>query len=1137
MRLRSVQASSLSGRSAFALQQRSIFFLFMTTLFFVAVTPRGEAQATGSVAGIVTDPQGRVVAGASVQLTSSVTGQRRLATSSSAGKFQFPLVAPGSYVVQVNASGFKSFIEKNVQVLVNGTSREDAHLALGEASEEVTITSAAPLVETSNATTGVVVGQQDVVDLPLNGRNFAQLGTLIPGVVAAPSGLGGASGNASPGGFGDATGSFNVNGQRNQSNNFLLDGAQNNDSFNSGFVMRPPPDAIQEFKIMTHSYEAQYGRNSGSVVNVVTRSGTNRYHATLWDFNREGSLAAKNFFTPPGAAKPQYLQNQFGAAGGGRILEDRWFFFGYYEGYRVKDATANTLSVPVLSAAERSGNFAELLTGTAASSGCAAAGVTGGGRIIDPATGAQFCDNGQPNVIDPARESAITNNLLKSYIPVPNSAQNQFVEAPPNIDNRDTVGIRSDYKWRGHAFLGRYLYAHQNLYAPLTPSDFPVTGSRQIMSLFDGMISDTWILSASSINVARYARQWINGIPNKTSGIEPSLAGYAYQPSNAQALGLPNVTLTGYFTQGDLQQPFASRKNYVDSVDDDFTWVKGRHQLQFGGEFRRDAIDLLYINRPNGAFTYNGYFTSNTLADFFLGYPYMFQQGSGNPALDGSSFTYSVYAQDAFHVNRHLTLDVGLRYEINLPYAEAHNHLAALHPGQQSTVEPSAPVGLVYPGDADTPRATYYADINNFAPRLGLVYDPTGNASTTLRVAWGIFYDTVPGQGDFFQNGTLAPPFQPLQEIDFYTRPSSAASSTYFSNPYNGVSAGPVGFPPGLTFIGWSLPHSFQTAQVYQYNAGIQHRVTSTSGFEIAYVGSRGNHLPIFIEANPTMVLPASSGGSAYTAGARAVFPALGLTRPTFSAAGSWYDSLQASYQLRPWHHAHATAAYTWSHSIDDVSGLNIGSDSRPILPVTIGDQASIDAAMARERGNSLFDARNRLVLSFGYELPKLMGSNLAKRLFVGGWQINGIFQAQSGSPFTAVNSTTTAQSLTFRPNQTCNPNSGTHHVGSASPFFNVSCFALPTTTGGRIDNSQSGNEARNVILGPRWNNTDASLFKIFSLSETQSVEFRFEVFDLFNEAHFAQPSSTFGSSTFGTITSTVGSDQRILQMALKYGF
>ena len=261
--------------------------------------------------------------------------------------------------------------------------------------------------------------------------------------------------------------------------------------------------------------------------------------------------------------------------------------------------------------------------------------------------------------------------------------------------------------------------------------------------------------------------------------------------------------------------------------------------------------------------------------------------------------------------------------------------------------------------------------------------------------------------------------------------------------------------------------------------------------------------------------------------------------RPTFAAAQSWYDSLQASAQLRNFHHAHATAAYTWSRSIDDVSGLNIGSDSRPILPVTIGNQDSINAALVHERGNSLFDARNRFVLSFGYELPRLLAQPLAERLLLGGWQVNGIFQVQSGNPLTAVNSATTAQSLTFRPNETCDPSTGAQRQpGSANTFFNTACFALPTTSTGLIDNSHSGNEPRGTIVGPGFNTTDASLFKNFNIRESDKIELRFEVFNVFNEAHFAQPGLTFGSpSTFGRITSTIGNDQRVIQLAAKFAF
>lgn len=1115
-------------REAFAVRFPKLSFTalgrLLPAVFFAAMlcgSPCLWAQATGQVNGVVSDPSNQVVAGVKIELTNVATAGVRTAKTGQDGAYAFPLVNPGVYRLKVTSTGFKTVVVEKVEVMVNGTTRVDVHLAIGGVVEEVTVTSASPLVETGNATLGTVVDHQAVVDLPLNGRNFAQLGTLIPGVIAAPATLGGASGNATPGGFGNTTGSFNVNGMRNQSNNFLLDGAPNNDSFNSGFVMRPPPDAIEEFKIMTHSYDAQYGRSAGSVVNVVTRSGTNTWHGSVWEFNREAALAAKNYFAK---TKPNYQQNQFGGAAGGKIIPDRLFVFGFYEGFRLKDATSNVLNQRVLTAAERNGDFS-------------ASGIT----IRDPLNNNQpFNYGGTLNRIDPARISAVSQYLLNTYIPLPNAPGGFYTAAPPNIDNRDMWGIRGDLKLGAHSILGRYMRSHQNLFGPITPSNFAPAGNRQIMTLQDAMGSDTWVINSQMINVARYARQWINGTPNATSGLDLSSAGYQFTSTNSQAAGLPNVTLTGYFTQGDAQQPFASRSNSVDTISDDFTWTKGKHTLQFGGEVRRDGIGLLYINRPNGAFTFADGTNSKTgsaLADFFLGLPQIFQQGSGDPAMNGKSWTYSGYAQDQFRINPKLTIVVGGRYEVNQPYTEAKGHLAALHPGQQSTIQPNAPVGLVYPGDKDTPGATYFTDTNNVSPRLAAIFDPAGDGKTVFRAAYGIYFDTVPGQGDFFQNGTLAPPFQPLQEIDFYQRPNNAATAAWFSNPYAGVPVGGAGFPPGLTFIGWSLPHSYKAANVQHYNLGIEHQFTANMGFELGYVGTQGKQLPIFIEVNPTneVAAPASSP-NAYASGSRAVFSSFALTRPTFSAGKSWYDSLQARMTLRSWHRTTATAAYTWSRAIDSLSGLNLG-EPRPILAATIGDDASINRAVAAERGNALFDTRNRFVLSFGYELPRLLDKPAAARLLIGGWQVNGIFQVQSGNPLTALNSSTTAQSLTFRPNMTCNPNNlANRNVGTSSLFFNTSCFSLPMI-GSKVDNSRSGNETRGAIVGPGFNTTDMSLFKIFQVTENQHADFRFEVFNVFNEAHFAQPGSTFGSATFGRITSTVGNDSRVVQLAFKYGF
>ena len=425
------------------------------------------------------------------------------------------------------------------------------------------------------------------------------------------------------------------------------------------------------------------------------------------------------------------------------------------------------------------------------------------------------------------------------------------------------------------------------------------------------------------------------------------------------------------------------------------------------------------------------------------------------------------------------------------------------------------------------------------APRVGVTFDPLGHGTTSVRAGWGVFYDAVTGQGDFFQNGTLAPPFQPLQEIDLNTF-AGAPQQTYFSNPYNGVASGPVGFPANLTFIGYSLANSFHTPRVEQYHLSVEQALTKRMGFEIGYVGSRGADLPFFIEVNPTMVVATGSttaGTNAYKAGARAVFSQFGLTRPTFNAARSWYDGLQTSLQIRDWHGMHATAAYTCGHAFDELSGLNLG-EPRPVLAATIGDDASIAAAVRREKGNALFDVRQRFVASVVYNLPALRTENAMARAVLHGWQFDAITQAQSGTPVTAVNTTTTAQSLTFRPNRVGDPNHGAPHgIGAGKTWFNKAAFALPTTGGGEIDNSQSGNEPRGAIRGPDYVDTDIALIRTFPLTEGHSVELRFEGFNIFNTPHFAQPNATYGSTAFGSITSTVGGDQRLIQLGGKFNF
>jgi len=1058
-------------------------------LAVVGLPSSARAQATGQITGVVTDGSGSVVPGATVEVTNQATGFTRNAVTGTDGVYTIPLLNPGRYDVKASLTGFRTGIRSGIDVVVNETARVDQQLQVGAVTEQVTVEASAPLVETKNATLGVVIDQQKVVDLPLNGRNFAQLGTLTPGVIAPPSGLGGADGNATPGGFGNVTGGFNVNGMRNQSNNFLLDGSPNNDSFNTGFVLRPPPDAIEEFKILTHSYDAEFGRNAGSVVNVVTKSGTNAWRGGAWEFNRDDSRQATNYFA---TTKPALKQNQYGGALGGPLQKNHAFFFGYYEGFNNRQGTTDNRVV--LSAAQRAGDF------------------SGSAAIKDPLTGLPF----PGNIIPANRISPISAAILNQYVPLPNTTGNRVVRSPDVLDTREQLGVRADVRLSdAHTLLGRYMYAHTNNVNPLGGSNFSPAGNTAVATLQDIMGSDTWVMHSNMINVARANLNRIQASPNVTSGVDLASVGFKYAGTNPTAAGLPFTTVTGFFTAGDAQQPFASRTNNVFGFSDDLTWVSGPHSFKFGGEIRRDQIRVSFINRPNGDFTFNPQYTGNAAADFLLGLPIQFRQGSGDPNLDGSSWTYALYGQDQYRIGSRVTLNYGLRYEVNQPFAESQNHLNAFHPGQQSTVFPNAPTGLVYPGDAGVPRGTYSTDKNNVAPRLAAIWDVSGDGRTSLRAAWGLFYDTLPGQGDFFQNGTLAPPFQPLTQLD-YPAPIN------FASPLGGAT--PVGFPAGLIFIGWGP--DFTTPMVQHYNVSVQRQIGAYWGVEAGYVGSRGYHLPIFMEVNPTIPIltPTPSVGPR-------LFPAFSLVRPTFSVGDSWYNALQASARMRPWRGLNMLASYTLSHAVDDVSGLNIGGESRPMLPVTIGDQASIDAALAREKGDALFDARHRFVVSFGYELPRLATSNAVTRLTLGGWQVNGIVQTQTGFPLTAIEpNNISLTSLTNRPNMTCDPNDNAPHT--VAQYFNTNCFQRLTVA---ANGGQVGNEARDVIRGPGFARTDLSFFKNFAVAGTQQLQLRVEFFNLFNQERFGQPGNQIGTPTFGVITTA--EDGRIVQLGIKYTF
>jgi hypothetical protein len=1062
------------------------------TVFF---TPAwASAQASGQINGTITDATGGVLPGVTVEATNTATGVTRSAISGADGLYTIPLLQPGNYNVKASLQGFRSQQRDGVRVTVTETARLTFQLEIGGLTETTVIVAEVSLVETSNATHGIVIDEQKVVDLPLNGRNFTQLGTLIPGVVAPPGGLGGQSGDATPGGFGNATGGFNVNGMRNQSNNFLMDGATNNDTFNTGFVLRPPPDAIQEFKILTHAFAAEYGRNAGSVVNVVTKSGSNTLSGSLWEFNRDDALNARNYFAPQTQPKPELKQNQFGAAVGGPLLKNRLFGFAYYEGYR--NDSGITQNVLVLSAAQRNGDF------------------SGGAAIRDPLTGLPF----DGNIIPAARISPAAAQLLRDFVPLPNAAGNRYITSPTVSDTRDQFGVRFDYQLGSRqSVLGRYMRSTTDR---LTPKIIAPIDQRALATLQDGLVSHNFVISPRMINQARFSINRISANPAVTSGLSPRSYGINFANTNPIAAGLPSIVVSGFFgggnaALGDAQQPFVDRVNHVWQFADDMTWISGRHSLKFGADVRREAMRIAFINRPNGDLTFSGGLSGNAAADFLLGLPAQARATTQQAIQEGYGWLFAGYAQDEFRITSRLTLNLGVRYELPTPFIDVNDAITGFRTGVQSQKYPAAPRGLVYPGDPDVPRGVVPTDKNNVAPRLAVAWDPKGDGRMSIRSAFGVFYDALAGQGDFFQSGVLSPPFTPLIELNTPT-PITLA------DPLAAVAGPPNPFPAALTIIGWG--NDFKSPYAYHFNAGVQRQLFSRVGTEVSYVGSRGHNLPIFMEINPGVYAAGQT-----TRGAR-VMPAYALVRPTFPVAKSWYDSLQASVRMLPSRGLNFLASYTLGKTTDHVSGLNIGGEARPVLPVVQGDEASIARALEFEKGPALFDARHRFVVSFGYELPGLENSAALVRAIGGGWQLNGIYQAQTGFPLTVTQGTVLdIRYMTSRPDVTCDPNDGPK---TTAQWFNTSCFTTLTLaqTGER-----PGNAGRNTVRGPGFQRTDLSIFKNFTFASRHRIQVRIEGFNIFNQARFGQPNGTIGTAPFGQITSA--EDGRIVQLGLKYTF
>ncbi len=1115
---------------------KAVASVTLLLLMAFAPAPLAAQEVTGSIRGRVFDPSGAGVPKAKVTAVQTETGMVRTAVSNRHGSYLLVLLPVGHYRLEVSARGFRKFAQGGITLSVNEAATIPVHLSIGLATETVRVESNADLIETSDTTLGKTVGEQEILDLPLNGRNFSQLGLLQPGVVPITPGL------AQAGGSLRAGQAYSVNGQRPESNTFLIDGASNFNAVDGGFVLKPPLDAIAEFKILTSTADAEFGGAAGSTTNIVTRSGSNTLHGDLWEFLRNDKLDAANYFeNASGLPKSEYRQNQFGGTLGGPIRKDKTFFFGYYEGFHNRQGEIlNAVRVPSL--LERQGNFSQ----TYDASGQVE-------PLLNLCPNPPQCSmppqpfaNATLPFIDPTAQ-----NVLDLY-PTPNARDrfgvlDLYNGAEILRDDENQFGIRVDHYLSPRDVLNfRYMFLDGSRFDPLSPSGagvpgFPVGENHRTQNL---VAQWTHTFSPSLVGITR-----LSFLRNKflfdehLNNTSPSSLGFQYNSTLPIAAGPPFIQFGGggYASIGDpITGPRDTYENAY-AASEAVTWVHGRHEFKFGADYRRDQINVVNGIASNGFFVFIPFPISNALASFEIGQPLLFLQGGGDQPGGGGDLSrglrgnaFSFYAQDTAKLSPRLTLNVGLRYNLTEPYTEIRNRQNLFEPGVQSRVISSAPVGLVYPGDPGVGAGLIPVEKTAFAPRIGLAWDPTGSGQWLLTAAYGIFYDPYyNGEGGPLQTPVSAPPYLRTAQLMF---PGS------FSNPFANGNPFSAQFAEPMTLL--TLSPQLRLPYVQDWNLSLQRSFGQNWLLEIAYVGTKGTKLPRLVEGNPSLPQPGQTWADQQnnidaqrvycqpnTSGA-CTYSSVGLIQ---GSANSIYHGLQTSLRKRFSGGFSLLASYTFSKSIDDVSSFNItGSASQPVAGAN--DLAQNPFNLAAERGRSMFDARHRLVVSYEWQLPFWQKPQNWYQSVLGSWQINGITTLMSGTPFTVVDESFNydAPEITgfsaFRPDLVANPNNGPKTV---QEWFNTGAFQrlnLATTPAGVY-----GTEGRNVVEGPGLAQFDFSAFKRIRITESKTLQFRAEFFNLFNRANFRLPNSDISSTTFGQIQQALS--PRLIQFALKFMF
>ncbi len=1062
-----------------------------------------HAQATGLIVGVVQDGSGAVIPGANVLAVNELTGIEFNAASDAAGRFSFPRLPVGEYRVEVSSEGFRRFSSGRFRLDADQNRRVTATLELGEVTETVTVEGAVTQVDTETATLKEIVDERRITELPLNGRNPIQLILLVPGV------------NSGPGGVISQNQAFSVNGARAISNNYMLDGGDNNDVQGGSPAIVPNPDALEEFSIQTNNFSAEHGSAMGGVINAVTKSGTNQFHGSAYDFLRNDVLDAASFdANRSGSAvdKGKLRRNQYGATVGGPVIRNKTFFFFSFEGVRTRQAAAAFHNVAT--DLERSADFS-----------------LSRNQPNDPATSALF-----PNAVIPqTRWDPVAPNYLDALIPhanliTPRSDGTVFGRIAfnsPNNPDRDQYMGRMDHQITQNQRATFRIFTNTDNTS--SASNVPTLTQNEGFDNWNIQGSHTWTISPNLLGVGRIT--W-NQTKSARAGDPVMFDG---QIADYSTLGVNTVraapvtpeeqavtwrgSVTGFWNLNQVNVLNTDRQTYQAVYD--MSWTRGAHMLKFGGEYRWSKSDRLTNNRVDPQFQFNGNRTTNGLGDFFLGLPSRFQMGSqrlNRIRNIGTNF----YVQDDWKIKPNLTINLGLRFEPYHLFYSADDELSVFVPGQQSTQFPNAPTGALYVGDAGVPRSGAPTDWNNLAPRIGMAWQPFGNGKTAIRAAYGIFYDMPPfhEMSQFVNN----PPFS--MQFDRPQVELNEAGAT-LSEPFIGA-VNPFPFTPpqseqekrDFVFVepvlfGQSVDPNLVAGYNQQWNINVQQELPGNIVWTTAYIGSKAQKLPLVTDRN---LRPAESTGLPNVR----PYAAFSSLRQYQSVAFGSYHAFQTTINKRMSKGFTVLANYTFSKTID-ISA----QEGEPATPQNV-DAIGNDKALAD------FHHAQRLVASFLWAIPTPFTSGVGKWV-LGGWQANGIYSIQSGNPVNTITGqdiARTGQSGGQRPDLVGDPLSGVSRdrqaIINGDPWYNVAAFANPAR-------GYFGGAGRNIIIGPSNWNMDFGLFKNIAVGERINVQYRWEMFNALNHANLNDPNGNINAGTAAEINTLSG--PRIMQMGLRVTF